>query len=345
MTKIASQYYPTQHKITIGQNQAIFINSETDTLIDSIVKDNLPKIKSALSEYGIEFIYIPELIEGFNYTQNELKDYTDYHYPFLKGSLSKKDIPDISLLYKHLINNLGVNQSVLPCVYTPQLYSKTFKIESLESFDLLTRKLDEDQIYDHVVMFRSCRREDDTNDFFEDEMDLIVQEVAEKIRKINSPNAFKLFVNLLAKHTKTKTDNLSRLKIDDEYRIFLVDYDNIEIHLTPLQKTVYLFFLNHPEGIMFHDMPNYRDELLSIYLKLSSREDFSNLKSSIDDLVNPRSNSLSEKCSKIRNAFLINIDDNLALHYYISGERGKKKRIILDRKLIEIANQTKSLSV
>lgn len=343
MKDFAPLYYP----VTIHQNQAVFINSENNSLMDSIIKDNLPQLKAALSNCGVELIYIPELIEGFIDTKNELKDYTDYHYPFLKSSLSTKDIPEIDLLYRLLINDLHIDHTVLPCVYTPLLHSKTFKIESLESFNVFTRELEEkkSQRHDNVTMFRASKKENDTSDFFEDDMDLIVKEVAEKIKKINSPNAFKLFIDLLAKHTKNKTNNLSRLKIDDEYRIFLVDYNNMEIHLTPLQKTVYLFFLNHPEGIMFHDMPNYRDELLSIYLKLSSREDFSNLKSSIDDLVNPNSNSLSEKCSKIRNAFLINIDDNLALHYYISGERGKKKRILLERTLIEVANQTKSLSV
>ena len=34
------------------------------------------------------------------------------------------------------------------------------------------------------------------------------------------------------------------------------------------QKAVYLLFLNHPEGILFKHLPDYREELTEIYVKL-----------------------------------------------------------------------------
>jgi hypothetical protein len=39
----------------------------------------------------------------------------------------------------------------------------------------------------------------------------------------------------------------------------------MEIKMEPLTKAVYLLFLNHPEGILFKHLPDYRQELANIY--------------------------------------------------------------------------------
>ena len=88
------------------------------------------------------------------------------------------------------------------------------------------------------------------------------------------------------------------------------------------------------EGIMFKNLPQYREELMSIYSKVSNRTSMDTIRRSIDDLVNPYSNSMSEKCSRIKEAFIKCMDDRVARYYYITGYRSEPKRIILDRKLV-----------
>ena len=51
---------------------------------------------------------------------------------------------------------------------------------------------------------------------------------------------------------------LSRLLITKDYRLILLDYENIEVKMEPIHKAVYLLFLNHPEGIRFKELPDYR---------------------------------------------------------------------------------------
>jgi hypothetical protein len=130
------------------------------------------------------------------------------------------------------------------------------------------------------------------------------------------------------------SDRPSRLIVGVNGPLILPDYCK-EVMLTPLQKTVYLLFLNHPEGILFKDLRMYRDEMLSIYRRLSNKSSMEQIVRSVDVLSNPLENSMSEKCARIKEAFLRVMDDRLAMQYYVRGGRNERKRIGIDRSLIQ----------
>jgi hypothetical protein len=127
----------------------------------------------------------------------------------------------------------------------------------------------------------------------------------------------------------------SRMRITRHGKIFLSDYGNMEIKLTPLEKTLYLFFLNHPEGLMLHDLVNHKEELIHIYSRISTSGLLAEIRNRIDSLVNVNSNSASAKMSKIRSAFVKSVGKDLARSYYIQGEPSAIKRILLKRDLVE----------
>ena len=129
-------------------------------------------------------------------------------------------------------------------------------------------------------------------------------------------------------------DVVSTLHITKDYRIFLPEYQNMEIEMTPLPKAVFLLYLRHPEGIAFKQLADYYDELFAIYGRLSGREDKEQVQNSIRDIVDPTKNSINEKCARIREAFVRKFDERLARNYYITGKRAEPKRIILDRSLV-----------
>ena len=132
---------------------------------------------------------------------------------------------------------------------------------------------------------------------------------------------------------KTKAQ-LSRLIITKDYRILLPDYNDIEVKMEPLVKAVYLLFLKHPEGILFKELTDYREELLDIYKKLKPTGLNKKTIQSIDDVTNPLLNSINEKCARIRSAFVKEFDESLAKNYFVTGERGEKKKISLPRDLV-----------
>ena len=116
---------------------------------------------------------------------------------------------------------------------------------------------------------------------------------------------------------------LSRLLITKDYRIILVDYDNKEVEKTPVHKAVYLLFLNHPEGIEFKKLSEYRDELLRYYMATARLMDKQTIIESVDMLVNPLNNSINEKCSRIKSIFLNMMDQYSVNYYIISGHTQK----------------------
>ena len=129
------------------------------------------------------------------------------------------------------------------------------------------------------------------------------------------------------------TRELSRLSIRGT-RIFLTDYNNMEIKMGPLPKTVFFFYLRHPEGVRFRDLSKHKKELLSIYGILNKKDDWKQAKKSIDDLVDSTKNSINEKVNAVQKAFVSRFDPELAKNYYITGKQSFPKKIIIDRSLV-----------
>jgi hypothetical protein len=99
-------------------------------------------------------------------------------------------------------------------------------------------------------------------------------------------------------------------------------------------KAVYLLFLKHPEGIVFKELPDCREELAKIYNKVRPWGLTDRALKSLEDVTNPMLNSINEKCARIRKAFGALLDSRVAEQYYIKGVRGKAKKIALPRELV-----------
>lgn len=126
---------------------------------------------------------------------------------------------------------------------------------------------------------------------------------------------------------------LSKLTITKDFAIMLSDY-NKEVKLEPIVKAIYLLYLNHPEGIAFKYLPDYRKELADIYQKIKPFGMTERAIRSIEDVTNPLLNSINEKCSRIRAAFQSLVDASLVDQYIIKGKSGEEKKITLPHDMV-----------
>ena len=199
----------------------------------------------------------------------------------------------------------------------------------LRRFDLY---LDDDK---RILASDDCQAPEKTEEELAEERSLIetanvLRELRMTVQKLRLEG-----VSLMAIHEFIdKQEPLSRMVITPDYRIFLPDYNDMEIEMGALPKAIYFLFLRYQEGIIYKHMQDYYNELLNIYKQLRPNSDDARLILTITKVVNPLGNALNENIARIRKAFIEKFDEHLANNYIITGERGSQYSIPLNRELI-----------
>ena len=174
--------------------------------------------------------------------------------------------------------------------------------------------------------------EDDTENYApqRDEVAEILESLENSVKKLRLQG-----VTLSAIHEFIdKQEPLSPLVITDDLRIFLPQYNHIEIELSAQRKALYFLFLNHPEGIVLQRLEEYHKELMNYYKQTSGGVVTPRMEESIKRLETYGNNQLNVVITRIREAFCTKFDERLARHYYITGERGQAYKIGLPSELI-----------
>lgn len=211
---------------------------------------------------------------------------------------------------------------------TPELWKKI--AHDLKKF---SRKCVEEEV-DARISSESSKasldeiREEDVRDTVED-----LERNIERLRLLGIPlSAIVEFVS--------KYETISRLRLTDDLRILLPDYNNREVKMGALYKAVYFLFLNHPEGIVLQQIENFHHELVNYYLQTSQREELTHrMRETINRIEYPGDNTINIVLSRIKAYFKATIDEHLAKHYFIIGSPGEPYKIALDNILIEWENE------
>lgn len=249
-------------------------------------------------------------------------------FSYHKGNKKAKWAPDTPVLIR-LDSEFHKEHKII--VY-PLHYEN--EVQFHELLDTIIYKL-----YDNGIRYSSIEEWPRLEDFkdkseyadFVDRFYTIAYEIRERIDKLQLMGVSDFMIRNLIHIPEAK---LSPLLITSDYRVFLPAYNNMEIVMPTLSKAVYFLFLRHPTGLRFKELIDYRDELLQIYCTISNRENIDKMEQSIDELVDSTRNSINEKCSRIRAAFITQFADDLAHHYYITGNYASPKRITLDRNMV-----------
>ena len=166
----------------------------------------------------------------------------------------------------------------------------------------------------------------------DDEIEELTAQVAVAIERLKQLGVdYATILNIVKGEPK-----LSRMVVTEMGRIILPDYNEMEIEMRPTAKALYLLYLKYADGIAFKDLPDYKDELMKIYGKVSNLSSGDAQREAVEALIDPFRNTINVACSRVKEAFVSRFNNDLADYYVISGKRGEAKKIKLNRGLVDL---------
>ena len=341
------------------KGEVIYVEQTYHKRLNRFIRNNYEWLMETFAQHQLHFCYLPLRAE----------EAVDYYAPYLTTEERQARIGHAPSLTDYMVGDADIMPSLVFALDTPDvkvpcditLQSVTIDTKWLVSTKRTFARLAE-QIEQIVTDYRlkaemsAPKREEiesqqvsfslhpsgeptilfrvddseEADDNFDSESQKLIKEIRERLETLRNKGVNTMFLHDII----DENEHLSRLRITKDYRIYLVDYHNMEIALPILPKAVFLLFLKHPEGIRFKELTDYYSELLQIYLKMRPIGSRKRQEQSVRDITDPRRNSINEKCARIREAFVRNFDDRLAKNYYITGKRGEAKRIMLDKSMI-----------
>ena len=320
------------------EQQVIYFEDCFNEVLNDYISKKYEDIYSLFKEKGYNFIYIPKLIENIGVEEAKYLSPALNEESAIPNKLTAQNLNDKFLSFTDVTTSLSgglLRYKEEEEDYYIFTYYQFINLDELEIWEQIRTYLsavgDNTLLYSVSPHIPNIEPEENADYDFDSDSKQLIAEIKERVELLKQKGINEMVLKSLFSFD---TVELSKLVISNEYKIFLSDYNNLEITMHPLPKAVFFLFLNHPEGILFKNLPDYRDELIAIYKMVSGRENIDDMAKSINDVVNPTLNSINEKCSRIREAFVKHFEESIAQNYYITGERATPKKIALNRKLI-----------
>jgi len=182
-----------------------------------------------------------------------------------------------SFVYTNGWNRIYSNNvdSIFPIIY--EIYCWILRTNMFDnSTDLYhaVHKDNEGCAMDFCEDLRDHRQKSRSNDICETCNDILIQKsFREDVKQYIYKSLDKVRFSILRRNNgRTDVTNIELKYVDGNKQFIVPGYNNQIIKFEPQWKTIYYFFLTHPEGIGNKDVINYRNELYSIYKMFSIRE-------------------------------------------------------------------------
>ena len=132
-----------------------------------------------------------------------------------------------------------------------------------------------------------------------------------------------------------------RLLVNGDMKIVLPDYDEMEIKMSAMCRTLYILFMKRRVqengGFELRNIDQFRDEIVDIYCLVKPGANEERVCRSVDNLCDPYSNALNETISKV-NGFIKKCipDRSLQQQYLITGVRGGEYALGLSPEMMSL---------
>lgn len=343
------------------ENEVFYIENGYDEEANLFIQENMGLIKEMLQSRGLSFVYLPYV----SVTKEMAEAMVAYH-----SAKERVEAIDDDGYKRGIKNDFLLDYMVHPqernkvtrgfCWYNGSVYLKKFNKEwfvfDYISFDGAEARRHPRELLEEMLPELGTKRiwkregaryriqklpsEGFADDSFEEETKKMLADIKEKLDAVRLRGVSEA---IIARYVEP-CPKLSRMTIGYDFTITLNDYNDTEIVMEPVVKAVFLLFMRHEEGIRFKDLEDYQTELEIIYRAVKAKRndidkkmeaDFQpQISESVKSLTNPCSNSINEKCARIKEAFVVHFHDSIASNYYVQGVRASAKRIRIPRNLV-----------
>lgn len=148
------------------------------------------------------------------------------------------------------------------------------------------------------------------------DLQLIQALVFDFIQKYHTDPAELIATKLQGKYI---VNSMPMVVVNRDRKIVFPEYNEMELKMSAASRTLYIWFLRHPEGCKLSELKAHRSEITGIYLEVHPGCNY--LEEAVDALL--EGSKLNQNLSRIKKMVRgIIINDDIARHYYISGTRG-----------------------
>ena len=321
-------------------NAVLYVEPAFDASINQCIQHDYDDICALLKTSQLQFFYLPKVMQELDGKRQTFHQALNYFEPTLSDEQldlieQKLGSIDSTFLSKELfINYLNTNGLKIS---KPSFFFKMSNLRTGGYENFLIIEINGDP-------YETLKRVYELNDSIlglsphamqeKDKrmLQLLTREYKTEENDALSYTGFhKVLIDTLLKSNGVQ--EASRLYITRRGNLFLTDRNNTEVKMPALSKALYLLFLFHEEGISLNYLSDYKPELYRIYRQISTYSDDAILERAVDNLTDFVGNTLNATLSRIKKAFTDILGED-AYRYLIQGEKGGRKTIHLDRRLV-----------
>ncbi len=329
-----------------GENFVLYFENEISADSDNYIRQNYTDLREQFYNKGRDFFYLPILLENIDF---EILPALKSTFPFLSDNFNnliidelkttRFDYDSILLDFIHFIAYKGdISKG---CISSNNGYAIVERKngESIEKFfDGYIENLNTNDLYSGVRFYSLKKDSEEDKNIKKQTVESlsIINNEIERLRKSGQLAilAPKIYGFLKKNIEGVIYNNIHPMIISEDYKILIPECNNLEIKLSHLTKAIYLLFLTSNEPINLKELYLYKESLFKIYKNISNQNSLDKIRETIDELVKENNEEIYVHIARIKKAFLVHFSEFIAFKYYITGEKGKPKQILLEKEMI-----------
>jgi hypothetical protein len=330
----------------LGNDFVLYFDKDMNTETDRYIRDHYLEIRERLKSKGRDFVYFPVLIEQLNL---EISPALKTTFPFFTDSFTDSIL---SVLQNSEFNiESGLIEFLEFIKYNGEI--KKGCVSGNSGFTILEQNEDESiedfiegyiqnlPVYAKDLIFYNINEEEyekNKNSVKKESLETL-QTIKEQIEILRENGQLALLAPKIYKFLQNRIEgivytNVEPILVTEDFKILIPKYNNLEIKLSHLTKSIYLLFLSSPEPIDLKDLHHHKDRLFFIYKQVSNQLSHDKMTESIEELLKPNSEAIYVHFSRIKSVFHTHFSEYVGFLYCIMGEKGKPKTIMIDREKI-----------